>query len=763
MRTSAYSDEIRIGSWQLLPAQNLLRSERREVRLEPRHVDLLVFLAQRQGDVVRTEEIIAEVWGGQVVGDHSIYQAIAKLRKALGDEATNSTYIETVSKRGYRLIAAATFPDSSSEPLRDARTPARLPPLHGRWLDRRLWPGTFALLLLVGIGAAWLATRGPIDESPAHQKRLAVLPFASLSESESDRFIAEGFAIELANALGASDGLQVLGPVSTKLAAEAKLDIAEIGTRLRSHAIVSGSVRRSANHLRISATLTDSATGNQLWSQIFERPDGDAFQIQTEIAGKIATALHRELATDPTREPNRIAPRQEQAYEQYLLGQYYRSVRTQRSLTRAADLFEQALKVDPDFVPAKRELATTLLLLSFYGDLPLSHALKRAEPLLAECLRSFPNDAELLGTIGLSHYLRGAHGLAEDYLSRAVAAGPNDAEAWIWLGLAQRQQGRLREALTSFERARSLEPLMVMAVVNNANALSWSGAREAALGLLNGLLPTVADHPLLFVVLSNIALEGGDLATAHRWAKQALALDPDAAISKANLAMVLAYLHQDRAAEALATAAGAEQARGRAARLYLDRLALAAPGLSETGNEPPTPDATHYLDEPDLPEIEWRLENARRGLRSYFSGDDKTASELLAKGLEGRDYPIERTDYDLFLCSSLADSYRRQGRAAESFRWLERCGKHLADARQHGWRTLALGYVEARLSMLHQHSAEALDRLTAVAGQGFSNRQLLEADPVFEGIRKEAGFRAVSAEIAGRADRAWAQISSASD
>jgi thioredoxin-like negative regulator of GroEL len=255
-------------------------------------------------------------------------------------------------------------------------------------------------------------------------------------------------------------------------------------------------------------------------------------------------------------------------------------------------------------------------------------------------------------------------------------------------------------------------------------------------------------------------LETGDLVSAHKWARRGLAIDPDGPLARANMAMVLAYLNRNGDAAALLAGTRSNASTNRAAQIYLDRLTLASPSLGQNGNQP-APES-QYLDEPEVPELEWRLDNARKGIRSYLSGDDGTASEQLAKSLDGRAYPIKRTDYDLFLCTSLADSYGRQGKGSESTGWLARCDRNLTDAIKHGWKTLALAYVEARVSMLHQDRTAALDRLAALVELGFGNRQLLEVDPVFAAIRGDARFREIGARIAARVERAWTEISSAS-
>ncbi len=760
-------EELRIGQWRLIPALNLLRRDGETVRLEPRHVDLLLFLAQRQGEVVGAEHIFSSVWGGQIVGDHSLYQAIAKLRKALGDGAAKPSYIETIPKRGYRLIAdvSAVGPsaDTAGDPT-DGVESRGTAEWKGRPLPRALpahlgWLILLAILVAAVLAGLWfMPLRSPNGPSLG-PRTLVVLPFSSLSREEADRFIAQGFSIELANLLGRSRNLHVLGPVSTKLVAESELEPVEISRRLGVDTMVSGNLRRSSGRLRISATITDTATGYQMWGHIFDRPDQDIFALQRGVAVAIAKVLQERLDEGVSPQLKDAAPEHREAYDDLLLGDYYRSQRSSASLQRALHHYRRALEADPGFLAAKREMATTYLLLSFYGDLPLLEAIERAKPLLEDCLRQYPRDWKLLGTIGLSHYLQGAYGLAQDYLRQAVEGAPNFVEGWMWLGLTQQQQGRLLDALAAFEHARDLEPLMVTAATNQANALAWSGSNAAARRLLEELTTKVDAHAQLFRTLSNLALEAGDLVAAHRWAAKALAADPEDPLPKANMAMVLGYLRQEEAAVSMAALARAGNPTGRAVQLYLDRLSILAPGLL-----PPDTDEAYLSgirDGLSLPEIEWRLANGRTGLAHYFSGDAAAARDRLAKSLDGRDYPIERTDYDLFLCTSLVDAARRAGDAAFAARWLEHCERDLADARRHGWKSLALDYVRARGTMLKGARADALEQLGPLVDRGFRNLRLLQMDPVFAPLRDELAFRGLVAEIDAFVQRSWAEISAA--
>ncbi|NEX21953.1 tetratricopeptide repeat protein [Thiorhodococcus mannitoliphagus] len=751
MTSNPRDQTLRIGAWELIPARGLLRRNGEETRLEPRHADLLIFLAEHPGEVVSTEEILSRVWSGTLVGDHSLYQAIAKLRKALGDDSAQKRYIETVPKRGYRLLAEVVKTaeiDGDREP-----TPPRSPT---PWTasPRHLLPLAAALLVVILALSFWhFLPQAPDEATPAIRPRLLVLPFASLSDKAADHFIAEGFSIELAHLLGVSHQLQVLGPVSAKLAAESALDVTEVGQRLDADFVVTGSLRRAADLLRISATITDTASGSQRWSQIFERHDGDIFGLQAEVARQIAEALQANLQGRPTPPASAASGDAKAAYGYFLLGQSHRRNRSAASLTLARDAFEQALQLDPGLVSAKRELAATQLLLSFYDNLGFREALEQAEPLLEQALRATPDDPELLGTIGLSHYLKGSYGLAEEYLRRAITADPSYSEGWMWLGLAERQQGRLRDAIDAFRQARALEPLMVSTSVNLANALSWSGEPQAGRKLLEELVQTIRDAPQAYRVLSGIALESGDLVAAYRWAQTALSIDPEDSVSKGSMALVLAYLDQYQAVRELLTSNREQPTHGRAVQLYLDRMSLMI------GSVPIEDVADRYesrlIASPRVQEIEWRLANARLGLADAFAGDLDSARDRLARSLEGRVHPIERTDYDLFVCTTLVDVQTRLGAHDAARQWLRRCQGDFEAARQYGWDSLAMRYVRARLARLGGDSTQALEHLRIAVAHGFRNGKLLAADPVFEPLRQTAAFQDIQTRIQDLVRKDW--------
>src|SRR3989454_9093528 len=137
-------NRLRVGDWTVEPDLNQLSTQGRAVKVEPKAMAVLLHLADRPGQVVGREALLAQGWPGVIVGDDSLTQVVIKLRKALGDDPDRPTYIQTVTKRGYRLVAPVLRPAGTTAP------PIRRRPHRGRWPA-----GAAALALLVAIGLLW--------------------------------------------------------------------------------------------------------------------------------------------------------------------------------------------------------------------------------------------------------------------------------------------------------------------------------------------------------------------------------------------------------------------------------------------------------------------------------------------------------------------------------------------------------------------------------------------------------------------------------
>ena len=240
------------------------------VRLEARTMRLLLCLAERAGEVVSIDDLLGDVWAGVIVTPDSVYQAVASLRRQLGDDSRNPAYIATVPRLGYRMVAAVA-PWSADVPKR------RL-----SWL--------LAAVFTVAILAVF-ATLFRGAAVPAQTRSVAVLPFVDLTEKMKEEEFADGVTEELIDRLIKVPGLRVPAPTATFYYKNKRVPVADIAKALRVAYVLDGSTRKSGNRLRVAARLIRAENGDVVWSESYDRPWGDILSVQDDIAGNVTKAL----------------------------------------------------------------------------------------------------------------------------------------------------------------------------------------------------------------------------------------------------------------------------------------------------------------------------------------------------------------------------------------------------------------------------------------------------------------------------------------
>ncbi len=377
---------VRIGGWRVDPALDEISSGNIVVKLEPRNMRLLLYLAAHAGRVVGLDELLREVWPNLVVTPQSVYNAVAQLRVSLGDSTESPLYIATVSRKGYRLVAPVEFtsPPEGLEvapiapPVASApATPAALdsgmapegkvlPGSPGRgWFRSNMpWLGVAVLLAAAVVAyvvlgrmrspAAPLAThsagRATVSEGPS----IAVLPLLDLSEAHDQEYLSDGLAEELTHVLSQVPGLRVASRTSTFAFKGRGNDIDAIAKRLHVSHVLEGSVRKSADHLRITLQLIRTDTAFHVWSKTYDSQGAELFRLQDEIASDVVRAIDGSLfiaSSSPRPEPN------PDAYSLLLQGRYYGRRNTQADRARSIALYESAVAVDPTYALAWAWLA----------------------------------------------------------------------------------------------------------------------------------------------------------------------------------------------------------------------------------------------------------------------------------------------------------------------------------------------------------------------------------------------------------------------
>ncbi|WP_373888174.1 winged helix-turn-helix domain-containing protein [Massilia sp. Root351] len=302
--------KLRVGAWCVDTALGEMTRAGETVRLEPRTLRLLLCLTARAGEIVSAEELLGHVWQGVVVTPDSVYQAIASLRRLLGDDPRQASYIATVPRQGYRMVAPVGPWDEPAIPAMPAAVAVPPPVAPNR---RR------ALLLAAGVAASagmafWMsgtqATKQPAAASafplPQYRNSIAVLPFADLTEGMGHEIFADGMTEELINRFSKIPGVKVPAPTSSFYYKGKQKALAEIGKELGVNYILDGSVRKSGNMLRVAARLMKADNGFIIWSDTYDRPVDDLLMVQDDIAGAVAKALKAaiEKGTAPEAAPS---------------------------------------------------------------------------------------------------------------------------------------------------------------------------------------------------------------------------------------------------------------------------------------------------------------------------------------------------------------------------------------------------------------------------------------------------------------------------
>src|SRR5579863_3091452 len=246
---------LQIGAWRVDPALDEISKDGTAVKLEPRTMCLLVCLAEHAGQVVSVEQLLDEVWKDVVVTPNSVYHAVAALRRVLGDNTKDPTYIENILRRGYRLIApVAPWVDS----------PPPQPPETDTRRSRSWWLG-----LAASIALALALAYSSVGIFAPHKLMLAVLPFENLSGDAGRDYFSDGMTEELITQLGSldPDRLGVIARTSAMQYKGAHKDIAQIAKELGVNYLLEGSVRGSSERVRVTAQLIVTKDQTHIWAQ----------------------------------------------------------------------------------------------------------------------------------------------------------------------------------------------------------------------------------------------------------------------------------------------------------------------------------------------------------------------------------------------------------------------------------------------------------------------------------------------------------------
>ena len=404
-----------------------------------------------------------------------------------------------------------TAPLSEAEPL-----PER-PGSNALYYGRAL--GFFGIGILVSLGA-FAALSGVrherTEKTAAGIRSIAVLPFEDMSEKHDQGYFTDGMTEELLNRLTQIPDLKIPGRTSSFAFRGTSMGADEIGARLDVEALLEGSVRREGNNVRVTVRLIDARTQDELWSNVYEREVSSVFAIQEEIASDIVNKLKLEINPQPTVAGSATIKADAAAVDAYMKGLDLWNKRTEASLRRAVEYFEQAVAKDPNFALGYAMVAQAYALLPAYGDFPAFEASSKGQAAAARALELNPSQPEAYAALGqIRQNFEWDFESAERSYRRAILFNNGYATAHQWRAEALLFLGDYEESRKEIDEALTLDPASASALHVKAYQHITRKEIGPANRALDRLLATHPEYPLALISKTSVAIMGGQVISAQ--------------------------------------------------------------------------------------------------------------------------------------------------------------------------------------------------------------------------------------------------------
>ncbi len=529
--------DFTIGEWLVRPSSGEVRGESTSFRLEPKVMEVLVYLAERPGSVVTKEELLENVWKDTFVADGALFRHISELRRQLGDDSRTPRFIETLPKRGYRLVAPVRLALSDHRDVAEESTPAA-PTLEAapavtakaaRLPRRIVWLA--AALAAAGVGLVFaLRPRPEPTPTPAEgpRPRLAVLHFANTSGDPALDWLRPALTELMVSGLAQSPALEVL-PTDRlhQVLRELKLleqrvysadFVKQVAEKAGSENVVVGSFVKVGDRLRLSVVLQDARSGQLLLSEKVEGPvDAQVFSMVDELSHRIRARLAVPMDAAIERDLKEITTSSLDAYRYYAEG-IKLALRYQQDEARV--LFEKAVEIDPGFAMALAKLSVV-----HFNIGQDKKSTEYAERALANLERLSPRERY---SIQGWYYVRREEtlGRAVEAYSQALATFPDYAAARANLGAALTTLERYEEALVHFEALFRQRFPGFAPYLNAAKAYEALGRFDEAEAGLSAFRERQPDNAAVHRTLGFKLLAAGKLDEGLAMLERARALDP---------------------------------------------------------------------------------------------------------------------------------------------------------------------------------------------------------------------------------------------
>ncbi len=490
--------EFQIGEWLVEPDLNRISRAGKQTSIEPKVIEVLAYLADHAGEVLPKEQIIQAVWPDTHVSDEVLRYSISELRKALKDDAKDPQFIQTVARRGYRLIAP-------------------------------------------------ISRKGPAPES---RVSIAVLAFSDMSLTKDQEYFCDGISEEIINNLTHIKGLRVISRTSSFAFKGKTEDIRSIGKKLGVRTVLEGSLRKDGDRLRITVQLIKVEDGCHLLSERYDRKLDDVFAIQDEIARTVASALRVVLTPKESVAIGKAPTSDLQAYDYYLRGkQFFYQYKT-KGVEFALKMFSKAIELDHSFVRAHAGISDCCSYLYMYAGNHEEHR-TRADLTSKKALALDPESAEAHASRGVACSINESYQEAEKEFETAIRLDPTLFEAYYFYARVCFAEGKLKKAIEFYEKAHSVNPqdyqspLLVAQIYSDMGEPQKAEAsRRQGIETARARLLLSPDDTRALYMGGNGLVALGEFEEGLEWANQALAIDPDEPMVLYNVGCVQCLAHR---------------------------------------------------------------------------------------------------------------------------------------------------------------------------------------------------------------------------
>jgi TolB-like protein/DNA-binding winged helix-turn-helix (wHTH) protein/Tfp pilus assembly protein PilF len=566
---------IRFGIFEVNLDSGELRKRGVKVKLQEQPLQALLTLLERPGEVTKREDLQKRLWPTDTFGDfdRGLNRAINRLRIALGDDADNPKFVETMPQRGYRFLAPVET--VATETLVSQPAPEERPRSHGVGLSL---PRRRVLAIAGGAVAVPLLALGyRLLQSPSHRiESVAVLPLENLSGDPEQGYFSDGMTDELIGQISRIGSLRVISRTSVmQYKAGARKALPVIARELGVDAILEGTVVHAEGKVRITTKLIRAHDDRHIWSETYERDLTDILALQSEVAQAVARQIRIELTP---REQSNLARRQTvnpEAYIAFLKGNFllYKGI---SGVLKSIDFFTQAVTLDGSHAEAQAGLAQALCYAGIFGFRPSAETYPAARVAALKAIEIDQSNAAAHNVLadvkkGYDWDLAGA---VTEY-RRALQINPSHLLTRLWYAECLSRMKRFDEALAESGRALMLDPVSPISISSRAmlyfrarrydeairasqqaleldpqfiNALWWQGLSYAgnrdfskSVSCLTKAV-SVDDGPLFRALLSHVYGRSGDKAGAFSILKELTTMSAQRYVSPMDFAVIYAGL-----------------------------------------------------------------------------------------------------------------------------------------------------------------------------------------------------------------------------